>query len=100
MTITATQDQNVATIKINSEQFDHNMHQEFFKICKSLKGANYIVDLAGVKYMDSSAFGSLLLLRKQAGDKLDAVALRNCGQAITKTLKIMNYHKLFNCDFE
>lgn len=54
------------------------------------------VDLADVQFIDSSALGSLLLLREQAAKSARTVTLINCQPPVMKILKNANLHRLFD----
>ena len=88
---------NVLTIRINGS-FDFNLHREFREAYKSQEKAarNYIVDLEGTEYMDSSALGMLLLLREFAGGDSAQIKIINTNSEIKKIFEISNFHRLFS----
>jgi HptB-dependent secretion and biofilm anti anti-sigma factor len=60
-------------------------------------GVNVIeVDLAEVQFIDSSALGSLLLLREQAAKSARTITLINCQPQVMKILRNANFHRLFD----
>lgn len=58
--------------------------------------AAYSVDLVNTDYMDSSALGMLLLLRKHAGGDSADVSLRGANETVRKILDIAKFDKLFS----
>lgn len=84
------------TISING-RFDFQLHREFRDAYRNIESpaTQYVIDLGGTEYMDSSALGMLLLLREHAGgDKAD-VSIINTGPEIKQILTISNFHQLF-----
>lgn len=59
-------------------------------------GTAFDVDLSGTEYLDSSALGMLLLLRRHAGDTADAVRLLRPSAAVGRILGIANFDRLFS----
>jgi anti-anti-sigma factor len=53
------------------------------------------VDFTEVEYIDSSALGSLLVLRERADKSRQAVTLNHCQPKVMKVLKVANFHRLF-----
>ena len=80
-----------------SGRVDFSNHQDFIQAYKNHpKGEkNYIVELSGAEYMDSSAMGMLLQLREYSTKQGNCVILANCNQAIQEILRIANFDKLF-----
>jgi anti-anti-sigma factor len=56
----------------------------------------YIVDLADVASMDSSALGMLLVLRDQRGSDSASVEIAHCSAEVRKILQIANFERLFH----
>lgn len=79
-------------------RFDFSLHKDFSDgYRKYPKGEKkFIVDLAQVQYMDSSAMGMLLQLREHSlkGEK-DSVVLSNPSSGVADILRIANFEKLF-----
>lgn len=55
----------------------------------------FIVDLADVASMDSSALGMLLVLRDQQGGDSASVEITHCSTEVRKILQIANFERLF-----
>ncbi len=85
-----------------SGRFDFNSHREFRAAYEELLGRGdtreFVVDLGGVDYLDSSALGMLLLLRDKVGAENKSVALANCKGNVRQVLDIANFGKLFQID--
>ena len=54
------------------------------------------IDLKDVTYMDSSALGMLLVLRKGARNR--DVSITGASESVRRILSIANFDKLFNID--
>lgn len=95
MSVVAVESGNVVTLQLDG-RFDFSTHQEFLNSCHLYPRGQkqFVVDLAGVDYMDSSALGMLLQLREQA-DKGQPVALINARSEVREILRIANFDKLF-----
>ena len=96
MSVTATEQGNTVTINVTG-RFDFSAHQEFIAAYRDQpKGEkDFVVDLSGTEYMDSSAMGMLLQLREHAS-KSSQVSLVNANANIQEILKIAKFDKLFN----
>ncbi|MAF00836.1 STAS domain-containing protein [Herbaspirillum sp.] len=77
-------------------RFDFSAHQEFRDAYETSQNvAEYVVDLSGATYLDSSALGMLLLLRDHAGGDSSTICIRNCNDDVRKILSISNFEQLF-----
>jgi len=75
-------------------RFDFNCHQEFRRTYESAGSfGEYVVDLMGTEYVDSSALGMLLVLREHAGGA--PIQIINSRPAVRRILHIANFHTLF-----
>jgi anti-anti-sigma factor len=75
-------------------RFDFNCHPGFRDACEMFGEAqDYVVDLSGTEYLDSSALGMLLVLRDQVGSA--NVRIVNCRPAVRRILEIANFGSLF-----
>ena len=78
-------------------RFDYNLHQAFRDAYENKSAdSEFVVDLGGTEYMDSSALGMLLVLREFAGGSDGNVSLVNCGTELRSLLAIANYDDLFS----
>ncbi len=86
----------IKTIKIDGV-FDFRHHRDFRQAYESADKAvdSYIVDMRNAEYIDSSALGMLLILRKFAAGRNASVAITNCSEQVRPTLEVANFHKLF-----
>jgi len=95
MPITSTQTDNTIRIKTD-ERFDYSAHTEFRNTYRdSDANCEYIIDMAGTAYMDSSALGMMLLLREYAGSDNANISIVGCNPEIKKILEISKFDKLF-----
>jgi anti-anti-sigma factor len=75
-------------------RFDFNCHHEFRRTYESAGAfTEYVVDLMGTEYVDSSALGMLLVLREHAAGA--PVQIINSRPAVRRILHIANFHTLF-----
>ena len=92
-------DDNTLTISIDG-RFDFNIHKDFRECYRQAPtDAQFVIDVAGVRYMDSSALGMLLILRERAGGDAARITIRNCGDEVRKILTISNCQKMFEIDY-
>lgn len=87
------------TISIKG-RFNFEMHTEFREAYREEtkgKGTSrrFIVDLANVEYIDSSALGMLLLLREETDTNEANVEIVNARPEILKILETANFDRLF-----
>ncbi|HFB66953.1 MAG TPA: anti-sigma factor antagonist [Aeromonadales bacterium] len=89
-------DKKTATIKVNG-RFDFSLHNEFRKSYKDvdMTSGQYLVDLSGTDYLDSSALGMLLLLKEQADSQSCSVKLTGFTDEIKEILVIASFDKIF-----
>lgn len=98
MSITSTLSDNGKQITIAvSGKFDFQLYDEFRGAYVDTPGVgvDYIVDLKGTDYLDSSALGMLLLLREHAGGEGSRIKLANASPEVRKILDVANFGKLF-----
>lgn len=82
-------------------RFNHEIHADFKAVVAELKEAAanaLVVDLSGVKEMDSSALGLLLLLRQTLGGKSANIRISGSSGAIRKILQVANFQRFFPID--
>lgn len=96
VSVQSSDDGNKVQIKI-SGRFDFNDHKDFRNAYRDEKSsAEYIVDMSGTEYIDSSALGMLLLLREHAGGDNANIRITNCMDSVMKIFKISNFESMFN----
>lgn len=80
--------------------FDFNLVQEFRHAYANINPTvdTVIVDFRETEYMDSSALGMLLNMRKSVSTSVQSVRLMNCRPEIRRTLDISRFDKLFQID--
>ena len=84
------------TIRI-SGRFDFSMHKEFRNSYQNEDaGTAFVVNLGDTEYMDSSALGMLLLLKKYADSNGGRVTLTSPQENVSKVLEIANFDKVFD----
>jgi len=78
--------------------FDFQIYDEFIDCYAGTEGAGkqYVVDLSDTEYLDSSALGMLLLLRKHAGGESSKIDITQASAEVKKILNVANFGKLFN----
>ncbi len=98
MSITSTVSDNGKKVTIAvSGKFDFQLYDEFRSAYVDTPGTGvqYVVDLAGTDYLDSSALGMLLLLREHAGGEGSRIEIANVTPEVKKILDVANFGKLF-----
>ncbi|WP_006786319.1 STAS domain-containing protein [Thiorhodospira sibirica] len=78
-------------------RFDFSQHKAFRDAYKEQTGKvhEYLIDLSGASYLDSSALGMLLLLRERAGDENAKVSIKGATSEVRRVLDIANFGRLF-----
>lgn len=78
-------------------KFDFQLYDEFRTAYVDTRGSgiDYVVDLSGTDYLDSSALGMLLLLREHAGGEGSKIKINNASSDVKKILDVANFGKLF-----
>lgn len=95
MPITATTSFDSVTIAI-SGRFDFSQNEAFRRAYEAhAAGTRFIVDMARVQYVDSSALGMLLLLRRHAGNTKEGVSLINSSKDVARVLEIARFNQMF-----
>jgi anti-anti-sigma factor len=79
--------------KINALVTDE-IKAEINKVFESLN-AKVIIDLKGVKYIDSSGFGCLLSVMKSARNNYGVLKFVNPEPQVMQTLQTLNLHTVF-----
>ena len=59
---------------------------------------HFIVDLEGVEYLDSSALGILVVLRKRAAETKRSVSLVNCQASVLRLFQVAHLDRVFEID--
>ncbi len=98
MSISSSVSENGKTVTISvSGKFDFQLYDEFRSSYVDTQGAGiqYMVDLSGTDYLDSSALGMLLLLREHAGGEGSKIDIVNASPDVKKILDVANFGKLF-----
>lgn len=83
------------TIKIKG-RFDYSLHKDFRNAYRDLDPSLiYHVDVSNTEYLDSSALGMLLLLKKHADGGEGKVIIESPQPEVKKVLNIANFDKVF-----
>ncbi|RMF18095.1 MAG: anti-sigma factor antagonist, partial [Gammaproteobacteria bacterium] len=81
-----------------SGTFDFKCVHDFRAAYQDLPDAStYVVDLADVTHMDSSALGMLLNMRRSVGEDKQVV-LRRAQPTVRKILEISRFDKMFTLE--
>lgn len=89
---------NTATIYL-SGHFSFDAHRAFKAAYKNqledAKIGNIVINLSGVKYLDSSALGMLLLLRDHVLAASKSLTLSSPSSIAARTFDMAGFHKMF-----
>jgi anti-anti-sigma factor len=85
------------TIQIKGK-FDFNLVQSFRQAYAKMdeRTEKVIVDLRETDYMDSSALGMLLNMKKSISTQVSTVEISNCQPQLRKILQISRFDKKFD----
>ena len=80
-----------------SGNFDFTVVQDFRKTYMDIDGSNtdITVDMRETEYMDSSALGMLLNMKKHIGETQEGIKIINCRPQVKKILDISRFDKKF-----
>jgi len=93
------EDGKVFTISM-SDRFDITTYTDLIESYKDKLGSvsKWILDMAEVEYVDSSALGMLLMLRERAGGENADINIVNLNSDLKKIFTTANFQKLFNME--
>ena len=85
------------TIQIKGK-FDFNLVQSFRQAYAQMseKIVKVIIDLRETVYMDSSALGMLLNMKKTIDSQVETIEISNCQPQLRKILQISRFDKKFD----
>ncbi|ATC87268.1 STAS domain-containing protein [Pseudoalteromonas sp. NZS127_1] len=85
------------TIQIKGK-FDFNLVQSFRQAYAQMseKTVKVIIDLRETDYMDSSALGMLLNMKKTIDSQVKTIEISNCQPQLRKILQISRFDKKFD----
>ncbi len=83
-----------------SGQFDFNVVQEFRNTYMNIDAgqSDVVLDMREAEYMDSSALGMLLNMKKHLGVADNSIRIVNCRPQVKKILDISRFDKKFQID--
>lgn len=97
MSVTATKsdDGKTVTVKVDG-RFDFSVHKDFRNTYKEYDSSmDFRVNLSSTEYLDSSALGMLLLLKKHAESD---VVIEQPNDEVKRVLTIANFDKVFKIE--
>ena len=89
-------DQATVTIQIEG-MFDLSVQSQFRSAYEE-SGASkkYILDMRDTEYMDSAAFGMLLVFRDHIGGDDSQITIVNASEDIIKSFKMLHFDRMFH----
>jgi len=86
------------TIKI-SGMFDLSVQSEFRGVYEDANDIKkYIIDMRDTEYLDSSAFGMLLVFRDYVGGDSADILINNINDDIKKSFSILQFDRMFTIE--
>ena len=96
LTKTVSPDSNVVTISITG-MFDLSVQQDFRKAYKDEDTSkSFVLDMIKTEYLDSAAFGMLLVFRDYLGGDKATVVIKNANNDVKKTFEILQFDRMFS----
>lgn len=92
------EDQSVLRIKIDGV-FTFELNRAFSDIYHSapVSVKKYVIDFSGVEYVDSSALGILLVMKKSGEEHgVESFCLENCRQNILDVMNVCHFGDIFS----
>ncbi len=88
-------DKSQMTIKI-SGMFDLSIQSEFRNAYESEQGVKkYVIDMKDTEYMDSAAFGMLLVFRDYVGGDSADILIEHVNDDIKKSFSMLQFDRMF-----
>ena len=88
-------DNSTMTIRI-SGMFDLSVQGDFRDAYESGDSVNkYILDMCDTEYMDSAAFGMLLVFRDHVGGDDSNIEIENANEDIKKSFSMLQFDRMF-----
>jgi len=76
--------------------FDLSIQQDFRKAYESEeKTTKFVLDMGKTEYMDSAAFGMLLVFRDYLGGDKATVVIKNASADIKNSFEILQFDRMF-----
>ncbi len=80
-------------------QFDFLLNSAFREAYRRFSPDScFVLDMAEVEAIDSSALGMLLMLREYAGSEQARVILRHLNEDVRRVLELSNFDRLFTLE--
>jgi anti-anti-sigma factor len=80
-----------------TESFDATCYIDFKAAFEPIAGAiTYVVDMSGIKFMDSSGLGLLIMLREHAARTDSTIVLKQPSPIALKNLEKSFFHEIFD----
>ena len=78
-------------------QFDFLLNSAFREAYRQFSPeSRFVLDMADVEAIDSSALGMLLMLREYAGNDRARVILQHLNEDVRRVLELSNFDRLFS----
>lgn len=91
-------DSKTVTISIDG-MFDLSVQADFRNAYESeASTAKFILDMRNAEYMDSAAFGMLLVFRDYAGGDKSDIVIKNTNDDIKKSFVMLQFDRMFNIE--
>lgn len=88
-------DKNTVTIRIDG-MFDLSVQSNFRSAYERIgPSKKYVIDMRNTEYMDSAAFGMLLVFRDYIGGDKAEVSIINANSDIIKSFKMLHFDRMF-----
>ena len=88
-------DKSMMTIRI-SGMFDLSIQGEFRDAYEGEQGIQkYVLDMKDTEYMDSAAFGMLLVFRDHVGGDSADILIQNVNDDIKKSFSMLQFDRMF-----
>jgi len=89
-------DEKTVTITIDG-MFDLSLQSDFRKAYEeSGRSVHYIIDLRDTDYMDSSAFGMLLVFKDYVGGEHADISIVNTSEDLKRSFSMLQFDRMFN----
>lgn len=94
---TVSADEKTITIKIDG-MFDLSLQSEFRHAYEDIKNtsSNFVLDMRDTEYLDSAAFGMLLVFRDFVGGDNASITIVNANEDVKKSFSMLQFDRMFD----
>ncbi|MFH1538232.1 MAG: zinc-ribbon domain-containing protein, partial [bacterium] len=83
------EEDDITTVKINTDKIDFENHKELLPTFNKILKSKIVLDLAKVKWIDSTGIGTLVTLTYKAGQSNQVIKLLNVNDKVLESIRML-----------